>query len=158
MCLCAQTVPCNALKPPSLLRAPACTRLLLLRPVFVPSSSPGFPGGSARQGQYGSSAIHRQRVKWIDYHEFHSEFRHQLFSSNLPPESLVICGDLWHLDIMSSGKEDNIMYGSIKSTEKRAQKEPVWDNTWYNSPRGDAVGFPRIGPTDYIGGNKGHNS
>ena len=55
-----------------------------------------------------------------------------------------------------------LKYGSsIKSLvnwKKKHRKEPVWDNTWYNSPRGDAVGFPRIGPTDYIGGNKGHNS
>ena len=55
-----------------------------------------------------------------------------------------------------------LKYGSsIKSLvnwKKKHRKEPVWDKTWYNSPRGDAVGFPRIGPTDYIGGNKGHNS
>ena len=44
-----------------------------------------------------------------------SEFRHQLFSSILPPDSLGVCGDLWHLDVVSSGKESNIIYGSIKS-------------------------------------------
>ena len=63
----------------------------------------------------------------IDYHEFHSEFRHQLFSTNLPPDSLqwwfvVIYGIL----ILCLLEKRVISYmavvSSLKSTENRAQE------------------------------------